>query len=51
VEIRLDIRPPDMGGGLALLTTEPSLSSHFSMKVRRRLDIGANRDRHETLAR
>ena len=51
MEIRLDIRPPDMKRGLALLTTEPSLSSHFSMKVRRRLDIGTTRDRHETLAR
>ena len=50
MEIRLDIRPPDMGCGLALLTTEPSLSSHFSMKVRQRLDI-ASRDIHETLAR
>jgi len=40
-----------MGGGHAPLTIEPSLSSHFSMKVRRRLDIGATRDRHETLAR
>jgi len=37
--IRLDIRPPDMGGGHAPLTIEPSLSSHFSMEVRRRLDI------------
>src|SRR6202008_4733133 len=33
------------------LTIEPLLSSRFSMAVRPRLDFGANRDRHATLAR
>jgi hypothetical protein len=51
MEIRLDIRPPDMGGGHAPLTTEPSLSRFFSMKVHRRLDIGATGDRQETPVR
>jgi len=33
------------------LTTEPWLSSHFTMAVRQRLDIVTNRAKHAMLAR